>query len=167
MPHIEMILEMAKMQKKLDKALLEKGKALGKIEAYDRERTIFAFIDEIGEMVHALKGNWCWWKATQKPVDRQKVLEELVDVWHFGLSLDNNNPIDMELRYHHEWIQMPSCNMHVIKKINSTIKAAIVGYLVVPELYKLTYALDFTMDDVYPAYIKKNKENYERIERGY
>lgn len=167
MTDVEMILEMAKMQKALDEALLEKGRKLGKIDAFDRERTIFALIDEIGEMVHELKGDWCWWKATQKPVERVKVLEELVDAWHFGLSLDNHNPIDMELRYHYEWIQMPSCNMHVIKKINSTIKAAIVGYLVIPELYKLTYALGFTMEEVYNGYIAKNKENYERIERGY
>ena len=167
MEHIELIKEIAKMQEKLDAALLEKGKALGLIKEFDRERCTFALIDELGELTHELKGSWCWWKATQKPVERAKVLEELADAWHFGLSLDNNNPIDMELRYHHEWIQMPSCNMHVIKKINSTIKAAIVGYLVVPELYKLTYALEFTMEDVYQGYIKKNKENYERIANGY
>ena len=167
MTEIDMILEMAEMQKKLDNALLEKGKNLGLIEDFDRERCTFALIDEIGELVHELKGDWCWWKATQKPVERAKVLEELVDAWHFGLSLDNHNHFDMELSLHCELIQMPSCNMHVIKKINSTIKNAIIGYLVVLELYKLTYSLGFTMDEVYNGYIKKNKVNYERIASGY
>ena len=77
MTEIEMILKMAEMQKKLDEALLEKGKALGKIKQYETDRVAFALIDEIGELVHELKGDWCWWKATQKPVDRNKVLEEL------------------------------------------------------------------------------------------
>ena len=160
-----MILEMAKMQEKLDAALLEKGRALGLIEGFDHDRCTFALIDELGEMVHELKGDWCWWKATQKPVERAKVLEELVDCWHFGLSLDNHN--ERELKLFDEWIQLPLCDRHVLKKIHSSIYFALRDELVTPELYKLTYALEFTMEDVYQGYIKKNKENYERIANGY
>ena len=165
MTDFEMILEMAKMQEKLDVALLEKGVALGLIEDFDRERTMFALIDELGELVHELKGQWCWWKATQKPVDRNKVLEELVDCWHFGLSLDNHN--ERDLKNFNEWIQLPLCDCHVLKKIHSSIYFALRDELVTPELYKLTYALGFTMEEVYNGYIAKNKENYARIERGY
>ena len=165
MTDVEMILEMAEMQKKLDEALLEKGRQLGKIQSYNEERTIFALIDEIGELVHELKGEWCWWKATQKPVERVKVLEELVDAWHFGLSLDNHNERDLKL--FDEWIQLPLCDRHVLKKIHSSIYFALRDELVTPELYKLTYALGFTMEEVYNGYIAKNKENYARIERGY
>ena len=165
MTHIEMILEMAKMQKALDTALLEKGVALGLIEDFDRERCIFALIDELGELTHELKGNWCWWKATQSPVNNEKVLEELVDCWHFGLSLDNHNERDLKL--FDEWIQLPLCDRHVLKKIHSSIYIALRDELVTPELYKLTYALGFTMEEVYNGYIEKNKENYERIANGY
>ena len=42
MTDVEMILEMAKMQKALDEAILEKGVALGLIEDFDRERTMYA-----------------------------------------------------------------------------------------------------------------------------
>ena len=45
MEHIELIKEMAKMQSELDVALLEKGKALGLIKEFDRERCTFALID--------------------------------------------------------------------------------------------------------------------------
>ena len=163
MTDFEMILEMAKMQEKLDAALLEKGRQLGKIQSYNEERTIFALIDEIGELVHELKGQWCWWKATQKPVDRNKVLEELVDCWHFGLSLDNhgNNLDCTDSDYMKIFVYSP------LKCITWVISSARMYQCVTEKLYSLTYALGFTMEDVYQGYIKKNKENYERIERGY
>lgn len=164
MTDVEMILEMAKMQKALDEALLEKGRKLGKIDAFDRERTIYALIDEIGEMVHELKGDWCWWKATQKPVDRQKMLEELVDVWHFALSLDNHN-VEHSLRLDLTLIKPMTTD--VLYNLFRTIRFAINDMLVTEQLYKLTYDLGFTMEEVYNGYIAKNKENYERIERGY
>lgn len=61
MTEIEMIIEMTKLQEALDKKLFEKGRKLGKITWYDRDRVILALIDEIGELVHELKGDWCWW----------------------------------------------------------------------------------------------------------
>lgn len=166
MTHVEMLKEMAKMQEALDEALLEKGRQLGKIEEFDRDRCTFALIDELGEMVHELKGDWCWWKATQKPVDRQKVLEELVDVWHFTLSLDNNN---REFALPNFFIlgKLHPSNDMIIITINKTIEDAYSGYNISNRVYALTYLLGFTMEDVYQGYIKKNKENYERIERGY
>ena len=162
MEHIEMILEMAKMQEKLDEAILEKGRKLGLIEDFDRERCIFALIDELGELVHELKGQWCWWKATQKSVDRQKVLEELVDAYHFGLSLDNHNDY---FCYENDFYKENRC--YVLGDIQEVINASMDGNLVVPKLYPLTYSLDFTMEEVYNGYIEKNKENYERIANGY
>lgn len=165
MTDVEMINAMCNMQKKLDKSLLEKGKALGKIEAYDRERTTFALIDELGELVHELKGQWCWWKATQKTVERAKVLEELVDAWHFGLSLDNHNPIGVKLADAKLYKGESNLITYYISKIVEYADKSFV--LVTQRLYSLTYALGFTMKDVYQGYIKKNKENYARIERGY
>ena len=38
----------------------------------------------LGELTHELKGDW--WKKSQKPVDRKRVLEELVDVYHFVMT---------------------------------------------------------------------------------
>lgn len=83
---IELIKEMLKMQKKLDEAIMEEYG----LEELDEEKLNLAILDEIGELTHELKANWCWWKKTQAPVDKEKVLGELVDVWHFVLSWQNN-----------------------------------------------------------------------------
>ena len=164
MTDIEMINAMCNMQKKLDEALLEKGRMLGKIESFDRERTIFAFIDEIGEMVHELKGTWCWWKANQQEVDVMKVLEELVDAWHFALSLDyiqNNVVTEHELEVlSHYTISPVTCVVNAMRC--ASLNGSVTSYM-----YKLTQGLGYTMMDVYTGYCAKNKENYARIERGY
>lgn len=82
----ELIKEMLQMQKKLDEAIMEE---YGLTEI-DEENLRMAILDETGELTHELKGNWCWWKKTQAPVDMGKVLGELVDIWHFVLSWQNN-----------------------------------------------------------------------------
>ena len=123
-----------------------------------------ALIDEIGELTHELKGDWCWWKKTQKPVDRNKVLEELVDVWHFALSYHNH--FDGVLL---DWID----EEYIEHNIYNIDTHNIISYLILDDYYKLyrcvelTYKLGFEIDDVYKAYIEKNKENYERQKRGY
>lgn len=83
---IKLIKEMLQMQAKLDEAIM---KEYG-LTCIDEEKLRFAIIDEVGELTHELKGNWCWWKKTQAPVDRKKVLGELVDIWHFVLSWQNH-----------------------------------------------------------------------------
>lgn len=83
---IDLIKEMLQMQAKLDKAIMEEYG----LEELDEENLRMAILDEVGELTHELKGNWCWWKKTQAPVDKEKVLGELVDVWHFVLSYTNN-----------------------------------------------------------------------------
>lgn len=164
MTDVEIILEMAKMQKALDEALLEKGRKLGKIDAFDRERTIFALIDEIGEMVHELKGNWCWWKATQKEVDMMKVLEELVDCWHFALSLDNDSNMLCDDEAVEILPHIPFSPVHCVTRV---MRSASLKESTTKWLYKFTTTMGFTMTDIYTGYIAKNKENYARIERGY
>ena len=73
-------------QAELDESIMS---AYGLTEI-DEEKLSFAILDEVGELTHELKGNWCWWKKTQAPVDDKKVLGELVDIWHFVLSWQNN-----------------------------------------------------------------------------
>lgn len=65
---IKLIKEMLQMQAKLDEAIM---KEYG-LTCIDEEKLRFAIIDEVGELTHELKGNWCWWKKTQAPVDRKK-----------------------------------------------------------------------------------------------
>ena len=64
----ELIKEMLQMQKKLDEAIM---KEYGLTEI-NEENLRMAILDEVGELTHELKGNWCWWKKTQAPVDTDK-----------------------------------------------------------------------------------------------
>ena len=84
---VELIKDMLKMQAKLDEAIMEEY-GLTEIE---EEKLNLAILDEIGELTHELKGDWCWWKKTQPKVDKEKVLGELVDVWHFVLFQNHFN----------------------------------------------------------------------------
>lgn len=65
---IKLIKEMLQMQAKLDEAIM---KEYGLTEI-DKENLKMAILDEVGELTHKLKGEWCWWKKTQTPVDRKK-----------------------------------------------------------------------------------------------
>lgn len=78
---LRMIETMLKKQDELNSAIMKEfGLAI-----ISKEQIDLATLDEIGEFTHELKGDWCWWKKSQEPVDRNKVLEELADVFHFVL----------------------------------------------------------------------------------
>ena len=162
MTDLEMIKQMAKMQKTLDKEIMEKSKECKKpMNEYDVERVMLALIDEIGELVHELKGDWCWWKKTQAPVNEERTLEELVDVWHFALSLNNYFDYICELD------DFPNNATDNTRTIVDEIIDVIASTASYENMITFTFKLNFTIEEVYYAYIEKNKENYERIERGY
>lgn len=159
---VRKINEMIRMQEVLDEAFLENALFIPS----EIDRTV-AWLDELGEFTHEVKKSWCWWKHTQKDIDRQRALEELVDMFHFAFGM---------------WaVQCPSgikkYSLEIIKgyveKYIFKPTKAIEDVLNVPEttLLKKTliimYAFGFTIDEVYEGYMKKNKENYERIARGY
>lgn len=64
----ELIKEMLQMQAELDKSIMS---AYGLTEI-NKENLRMAILDEVGELTHELKGDWCWWKKTQAPVDDKK-----------------------------------------------------------------------------------------------
>ena len=166
---IELIKEMLKMQAKLDEAIM---KEYG-LFCIDEEKLSFAILDEVGELTHELKGNWCYWKKTQPPVDGEKVLGELVDIFHFLLSWQNNfNDGEEGLG------SVPDVKRRVKQQCNlmhSIDDALIYGFirLVSHPLYRIesliaiTEYLGFDVEQVYQAYCEKNKVNYRRLESGY
>ena len=56
----EQLKEMFTMQKALNEAIL---KEYGE-DSITEEKLQLAIIDELGELTHELKGDWCWWKKT-------------------------------------------------------------------------------------------------------
>lgn len=166
---IDLIKEMLQMQAKLDKSIMDEF-GLDKI---DEEKLCFAILDEVGELTHELKGNWCWWKKTQPQVDKEKVLEELVDIWHFVLSWQNHFMRGEEgLRKENvmvENIKQYVWGMKNIKKEFVYVLTDLPSYTDsrVEALIAITEYLGFTIERVYKAYCDKNKVNYQRLKEGY
>lgn len=166
---IELIKKMLQMQAKLDEAIM---KEYG-LYTIDEEKLSFAILDEVGELTHELKGNWCCWKKTQAPIDEEKVLGELVDIWHFVLSWQNNfNGGEEGLLTDDELMEKVDDNRWSIEEYGKgiVIKLADLSYSPlwkVEPLIAITEYLDFTIEQVYEAYCDKNKVNYQRLESGY
>lgn len=165
----DLIKEMLQMQAKLDEAIM---KEYG-LDEIDEEKLCFAILDEVGELTHELKANWCWWKKTQAPVDEKKVLGELVDIWHFVLSWQNNfNGGEEGLLTDDELMEKVDDNRWSIEEYGKgiVIKLADLSYSSfqkVEPLIAITEYLGFTVEQVYSAYCDKNKINYQRLKEGY
>lgn len=165
----DLIKEMLQMQKKLDEAIMEEY-GLNEI---DEENLRMAILDEVGELTHELKANWCWWKKTQAPVDKQKVLGELVDIWHFVLSYQNHFNFGEEARL--SYLNEEELSNGMLKRLRTKksnlskvlTRLVIFESSIIPVLIAITEYLGFTIEDVYQAYCDKNKINYQRLKEGY
>lgn len=165
----DLIKEMLQMQEKLDKAIMEEYG----LEELDEEKLNLAILDEVGELTHELKGNWCYWKKTQPPVDEKKVLGELVDIWHFVLSWQNHF-MRGEEGLRKEKVMDETIKQYVwgLKNLKKEF-----GYVLtdlpcstdcrVEALIAITEYLGFEVEQVYEAYCDNNKVNYQRLESGY
>jgi dimeric dUTPase (all-alpha-NTP-PPase superfamily) len=165
----DLIKEMLQMQKKLDEAIMEEY-GLNEI---DEENLRMAILDEVGELTHELKANWCWWKKTQAPVDKQKVLGELVDIWHFVLNYQNHFNFGEEARL--SYLNEEELSNGMLKRLRTKksnlskvlTRLVIFESSIIPVLIAITEYLGFTIEQVYEAYGDKNKINYQRLKEGY
>ena len=162
----EQLKEMFTMQKALNEAIL---KEFGQ-DSMTEEKLQLAIIDELGELTHELKGDWCWWKKTQKPVDGKRVLEELVDVYHFVMIWEMFKRVEYKIEY------ILKAYAIEILMFGTNVENETLDYIIcrmeldkhkLDWLLKLTEQLGFSFDEVYQEYINKNRENYDRLARGY
>ena len=166
---IELIKIMKEMQKKLDEQILKSHNIL----EINEDFLNIAILDEIGELTHELKYEWCWWKKGQAPVDKEKVLGELVDIWHFVLSWQNNfnkgekgidNKGMVARNYENILILLRNKEYNLAETLCDLV---VWNWLKVERLTAITEFLGFAIEDVYQAYCEKNKVNYQRLESGY
>ena len=161
------LVKMLDMQRKLDERIYQQHGC-----DYDDTRCHLAMLDEIGELTHEIKSDWCWWKKTQKVKNYEKTLEELVDVWHFALSITYHYLDDAGIDQERHIID----TLEIVKDIEPGIESywqcvqdivcSFNEYLIC-ELIELTYSLKFNLADVYGMYMLKNAENFRRQEREY
>lgn len=76
--------ELIKLQKEYNFMVFEAHGQSGFLDI-SREAMDRALLDELGELNHEFKADWCFWRFTQEPVNRERALEELADVMHFVL----------------------------------------------------------------------------------
>ena len=102
--------ELLKRQALLD----EKFKEKKSINQRDKQGTVIAYYTELGELFQELKEKWCWWKNGTISPNKQAILEELSDAFHFYLSY---------LNYFDKKYKIG--NLENIKKQISTLKNAL------------------------------------------
>lgn len=157
----EKILEMLKMQEALDKSFME---YMGRTKPLTVDEVLKALFDELGEVNHEMKSEWCYWKKSQKPVDRDEVKKELADVLHFSLTLHRISEgfnFDEEQFQHSRNLRKKLDWFSVIACMPLRWDWALYDFII------LTEKLGFTFEEMYQAYIDKNKVNYQRIKEGY
>lgn len=166
---LRMIETMLKKQDELNSAIM---KEFG-LTTISKEQIDLATLDEIGEFTHELKGDWCWWKKSQEPVDRNKALEELADVFHFVLIYEllygkRKYLTDPEQYWGSPCSYMPMVQMDIgfgIANALISILKLVDGRLMY--LLALSEHLGFRLEEVYAAYMRKNAINMERLKNGY
>ena len=173
-----------KMQEELDAHILlnhykRTGKGISKEELLDD--TILALLVEVGELANTTRCFKHW--SIKGMMEKEVILDELADVWHFYLSIGNqigykwhcrketdynplwNGDINGSLTYIFHIIYIETSfiandpynkgmNKYAYQKIGINIA-------------RLAKALGFTDEEVEQAYLKKHEENYRRQREGY
>lgn len=166
---LRMIETMLKKQDELNSAIM---KEYG-LTTISKEQIDLTTLDEIGEFTHELKGDWCWWKKSQEPVNRNKVLEELVDVFHFALIYElfygkRNYLADSECNLESPRSYLPMVQMDIGLGIATALTRIIdLADSRLMYLLALSEHLGFCLEEVYAAYMRKNAINMERLKEGY
>ena len=113
-------------------------------------------------------GGWKWWKASSPNVEQAML--EIVDIWHFGLSLR----IVAEPRYSSaakrivtDWRASAPIEDFLSGVEQVALVALVEQEFVVGCVRQLLVTLDKNYNDLYCAYIGKNVLNFFRQDHGY
>ena len=162
-------------QEKLDKDIREKESIneVGWRYGLDKQHEI-ALRVEVHEFINECHDVWKYWKS--KPIDKNRIIDEAVDVIHFVMLLKNKlwgrsysqTPlIEEEFK---EVAESPRFKT-LEKPLNLIFELLESEYnSYVTQLYLVLKILDhygFTSKDIIDAYNRKNKINFERMARNY
>lgn len=133
------------------------------------EHKILALIVELGEFANETRCFKYWSK--KGPNEREVILEEFVDGIHFLLSLG----LDFHLTYELDETKLetyPSLTTGIHKVFEQIHdfkqKPTQENYTTLMNTYlSVGQMLNFTEEDIFDAYLEKNKVNHERQHSGY
>lgn len=135
-----------------------------------------ALKNEVAEFINECRDIWKYWK--QKPVDKEKLLDEFVDIVHFTFLIRNKYVTDYDTPMHELLDVVSSLDEEKMdrQEPNDVFHLRVLSYLDLCQDYEhiLGHALYIlfdryfiTVDEIKEAYDKKNKENHERQENNY
>ena len=165
MTSTELIKDMLERQKVYDAEVFKKHN----VDYISKSQLESVLFDELGELMHAQKSDWCWWKFTQEPKDEAKVFEEYIDVVHFALMYEikfgsgcyqyedikwNYNKLKTDLGFGQAYAF--SCVISLTRDDN------VLAYVIALGLH-----LGYSIEEIYNEYIRKNEINKERLAKGY
>lgn len=111
---------------------------------------------------------WKWWK--KQTLDMEQVKLEIIDIWHFGLSMMLQKGQSVEeistkalavFSQQREKENLLTCTEHFVSAILPDNDFDLKGF------HRLMVAATMTFDDLYCGYIGKNVLNFFRQDHGY
>jgi len=167
----------------LQEGLNQKYTTVSWREKVETEKFLLAMKTEIAEFLEVVPHTWKWWKKRPENSE-EEVLLEIVDVFHFMLSIVLKKNVSLELTlqklsHQKEYVASESTDRPLrtllLQESNFISKLLNEGYVQPSELIAATIELIQTMchigeidpSKVVDFYIKKNEFNHERIEAGY
>lgn len=165
MTSTELIKDMLERQKSYDAEVSKKHN----VDYVSKAQLESALFDELGELMHAQKSDWCWWKFTQEEKDPAKVFEEYIDVVHFALMYEikfgtgcyqdedikwNYNKLKTDLGFGQAYAF--SCVISLTRDDN------VLAYVIALGLH-----LGYSFEEIHEEYVRKNEINKERLVKGY
>lgn len=153
-----------KKQKELDEYIYERNNVTAE-EVF--ERKIVALLVELGELANELQFFKYWKESTN--IDRQRAIEEYIDVIHFAIGLAIDLGID---EYKYSEMRPRDLNKLFIGIANlatvlSISKEKEHAKLLIDNVITLGYQLGLTEEIILSEYDKKNKINYKRQNSNY
>lgn len=153
-----------KKQKELDEYIYERNNVTAE-EVF--ERKIVALLVELGELANELQF-FKYWKESIN-IDRQRAIEEYIDVIHFAIGLAVDLGID-----EHEYIETQPRDLNKLflgitslATVISVSKSKEHAKSLINNVIALGYQLGLTEETVLTAYDEKNAINYERQNSNY
>lgn len=168
-------IELAGKQEVLD-AKIKQAKGITELPL---ERIELAYRVEAAECVNEMKGDMKYW--SNKPMNREAFLEELVDALHFYLSYVNHNAkmcptadavyeyieLNDDYEFGETWFRDEEPWQWALRALNPNVDTN-AWHLRVSFLYLLIIAehADFTEQDIVDTYSRKNAVNHDRSDSG-
>lgn len=165
MTSTELIKDMLGRQKAYDVEVFKKHN----VDYVSKSQLESALFDELGELMHAQKADWCWWKFTQEPKDHAKVFEEYIDVVHFALMYEikfGSGCYQYEdIKWNYRKIKFSS--ELGLAYVYSCVLGSVEDDDVLAYVIALGLHLGYSIEEIYNEYIRKNEINKERLANGY